>query len=95
MTKPALKRVIIDQNIRLSFGDKNDATYSGYEDVIGEELPRPKEHVYVVEIESGLTGHARVLGMDTEKRLLFLDVDWNTLSKSSTPRSTAELLRPF
>jgi hypothetical protein len=74
-----MKRVIIDLNVRLSFGDKNDATYSGFEDVIGEIRPKPGEPVEVIEIESGICGHGRILGVDLERRLLFLDVDWKAL----------------
>lgn len=90
-----LKRVIIDLNVRLSFGDKNDATYCGYEDVIGEVLPMPGERVTVIEIESGIYGRGRVLGSDAEKRLLFLDVDWKGLAAPEAPKPTPALIRPI
>lgn len=70
------KRVIIDLNVRIPFPGSKGVTYAGFEDVIGEVRPCLHEDVDVVEIETGVAGRGRVVGVDLAKSLIYLDVDW-------------------
>lgn len=71
----AMTEVIIDLNIRTTGG----LTYAGLDDVNGD-TPVEGESVIVREVESGLTGRGRVDRVDQDKGLVYLEVDWSSLS---------------
>jgi hypothetical protein len=66
-------RIAIDPNVRV----RGNQTYAGLEDVEGAVTVGSKVEVY--ERESGLTGPAEVTDVDTERRLIYLAVDWTRL----------------
>lgn len=72
-------RIAIDPNVRVA----DNHTYAGFEDI---ETGGPVEvgmRVYVVELESNLVGHATVVDIDTANQLIYLDVDWSSLTEPS------------
>jgi hypothetical protein len=69
-----MTEIHIDPNVRIRGG----MTYAGLEDISGPR-PEPGDNVTVVEIESGLVGHATVDSIDDDKQLIYLDVDWASL----------------
>ncbi len=79
-----MTRVEIDLDVRV----RGNLTYSGFEDVQGE-LPAEGHTVEVVEPESELVGQGRVVEIDEERRLVYLEVDWAGL------RSGGQLLEQF
>lgn len=74
-----MTRVIIDLNVRVSLNGWTNITYADFDDVIGTDIPLPGEQVTAIEIETGINGDATVVKVDTEKRILFLKVDWKRL----------------
>ena len=66
--------IAIDPNVRL-----NDGTYSGFEDILSGEVPELGDRVDILEVESGLHGEALVAGIDSDKRIIYLDVKWAEL----------------
>ena len=70
-----MTRLRIDPNVRLG----KAATYVGFEDVLTVEVPRCGETVQVVEPDSGLSGLASVARVDTERKLIYLNIDWSKL----------------
>jgi hypothetical protein len=68
-------RVTIDPNIRVRGND----TYAGFEDVNGPLTVG--ETVDVHEAESGLTGQGRITEIDAERQLVYLSVDWSSLTE--------------
>jgi hypothetical protein len=70
-------RVEIDLNVRIG----RDLTYSGYEDIEGIDPAGLTRHTAVeaYERESGLHGPATVAGVDRERRLVYLSIDWSQL----------------
>lgn len=74
---PEQPRVRIDLNVRLG----RYGTYAGFEDVEGVEPAQMKrwDRVRVFEGESGLEGPAAVERVDTERQIVYLQVDWPLL----------------
>jgi hypothetical protein len=64
----------IDPNVRV----RGNETYAGFEDVTG--LLEVGEEVTVRESEAGLLGEGRVTHIDLDRRLVYLSVDWASLS---------------
>lgn len=75
-----MTRIAIDLNVRV----RGNLTYSGFEDIEGE---RPDEGapVRVHEPESGLVGTGRVIEVDKENELIYLEVDWASLGPQTLP----------
>lgn len=71
-------RITIDPNVRVRGND----TYAGFEDVDGPIAVG--ETVEVHEAESGLTGSGRVTDIDAERQLVYLSVDWPSLTEEGT-----------
>jgi len=69
-------RIAIDPNVRV----RGNETYAGLEDVEGDIAAGSRVVVY--EPESGLVGPAEVTEIDTDKRLVYLAVDWQALTRS-------------
>lgn len=70
-------RVVIDPNVRV----RGNGTYAGFEDVTGPiALDEPVE---VYEPESGLTGEGRVTDIDADRELVYLSVDWSSLTEET------------
>jgi hypothetical protein len=67
-------RVAIDPNVRV----RGDDTYAGFEDVTGPIAVG--EVVDVYEPESGAVGEGKVTEIDGDKELVYLSVDWSSLS---------------
>jgi hypothetical protein len=67
-------RVAIDPNVRV----RGNGTYVGFEDVSGPLVVGDQVEVY--EVETSLTGLGRVTEIDSEKELVYLSVDWSSLS---------------
>lgn len=70
--KPA--RVEIDPNVRV----RGNQTFSTFEDC--DRIPAVGEPVIVYESEAAIEGPAVVTGLDEGKRLVYLDVDWSSLT---------------
>lgn len=68
-------RVAIDLNVRVAEGQ----TYAGFEDVEGSR-PVDGETVHVYERESGIFGKATVTHVDDSRQLIYLAVDWSSLT---------------
>ncbi|MEE2056268.1 hypothetical protein [Rhodococcus artemisiae] len=68
----------IDPNVRV---ERNE-TYAGFEDVLSGRLGDVHEGdvVTVTEPESGLTGQGTVSRIDSIKELVYIAVDWKSLS---------------
>jgi len=73
-------RVAIDPNVRVRGND----TYAGFEDVVGPLTVG--ELVEVYEAESGLIGEGRVTEIDGDRELVYLSVDWSSLTDELPPR---------
>lgn len=71
-------RVAIDPNIRI----RGNSTYAGFEDVDGPIAVG--EMVEVIESESGLVGQGKVTEIDGERKLVYLSVDWASLTDMGT-----------
>ncbi|CAB4777967.1 MAG: hypothetical protein F2718_05080 [Actinobacteria bacterium] len=69
-----MNRVEIDPNIRV----RGNHTYVGFEEC--ENIVVCGDEVEVFEEESGLVGRGRVIEVDHQARLVFLEVDWSALS---------------
>jgi hypothetical protein len=84
-------RVAIDPNIRV----RGNATYVGFEDVSGPIAV--DEVVDVYEPESGVSGEGRITEINSDKELVYLSVDWASLSadESSSSGSDASPGRVF
>jgi len=67
-------KVAIDPNVRVRGND----TYTGFEDVTGPIAVG--EVVDVYEPESGVAGEGRVTEIDGNKELVYLSVDWSSLT---------------
>ncbi len=67
-------RIAIDVNVRV----RGNLTYSGFEDIDGEPAVAGAS-VEVYEPESGLAGTGRVVELDVERELVYLEVDWASL----------------
>lgn len=78
--------VEIDLNVRV----RGNWTFTGLEDADGPIYPG--QRVRVFEPESGLQGPGRVEEIDSERRLLFLSVDWSLL-REPQPLSVEDLNR--
>jgi hypothetical protein len=76
-------RVAIDPNVRV----RGNGTYAGFEDVTGPI--EVNEQVEVYEPESGLTGDGQVTEIDAERRLVYLSVNWASLTEADDPRPAA------
>jgi hypothetical protein len=70
-------RITIDPNVRVRGND----TYAGFEDVNGPVAVG--ETVEVHEVESDLTGRGRITEIDAERQLVYLSVDWSSLTEES------------
>lgn len=68
-------RVTIDPNIRVC----GNSTYAGFEDVDGPIAVG--EAVEVYEAESGLTGQGSVTEIDADRQLIYLSVNWSSLTE--------------
>lgn len=75
-------RVVIDPNVRV----RGNGTYAGFEDVTGPIAL--DEAVEVYEPESGLAGKGRVTDIDGQRELVYLSVDWSSLTEE-TPEQQA------
>lgn len=73
-------RVAIDPNVRV----RGNGTYAGFEDVDGPMAVG--EDVQVYEPESGLVGKGRVTEIDRERELIYLSVDWSSLTDEARPQ---------
>lgn len=71
-------RVEIDLNVRVRGND----TFVGFEDVHGPITVG--EAVEVYESESGVSGEGKVTEIDGERELVYLSVDWSSLSEGGT-----------
>jgi hypothetical protein len=78
VTAPAT-RVTIDPNVRV----RGNGTYAGFEDVDGPMAVG--ETVEVHEPESGLVGVGRITEIDGTRKLVYLSVDWSSLTDETTP----------
>ena len=67
-------RIAIDPNVRV----RGNGTYAGFEDVEG--LPVVGGPVEVWEPESGVRGSGLIREIDRNRRLIYLDVDWASLT---------------
>lgn len=67
-------RVEIDPNVRV----RGQLTYAGFEDVTGPLSVG--QTVEVFESESGLVGEGRVVEIDTATQLVYLGVNWGSLT---------------
>ncbi len=72
-------RVAIDPNVRV----RGNGTYVGFEDVSGPIAVGDQVEVY--EAESGLVGEGRVTEIDGERELVYLSVDWSSLTDEASP----------
>jgi hypothetical protein len=77
-------RVAIDPNIRV----RGNATYVGFEDVSGPIAVNDAVEVY--EPESGVAGEGRITEIDGEKELVYLSVDWASLTTDHSPSQAPE-----
>lgn len=75
-----MTRVAIDPNVRV----RGNGTYAGFEDVSGPITVG--DHVEVYEAESNLVGQGRVTEIDVKRELVYLSVDWSSLSDEASPR---------
>lgn len=73
-------RVAIDPNVRV----RGNGTYAGFEDVDGPMAVGDDVQVY--EPESGLVGEGRVTEIDRDRELIYLSVDWSTLTDEEPPQ---------
>lgn len=71
-----MKRVEIDPNIRVH----GQLTYTGFEDC--SEPVYENEIVEVYESEAGLHGQGTVWGVDADKEIVYIYVDWKRLTVS-------------
>lgn len=67
--------VVIDPNVR----HKGHGTYSGFEDVMDGDIPQVGQLVDAVETEANLVTIAEVTEVDWEKRLIYLNLSWESL----------------
>jgi hypothetical protein len=74
-------RIEIDLNVRV----RGNGTYAGFEDVVGPLAVGDEVEVY--ESESGLLGKGRVAEIDTVGELVYLSVDWATLTEQAAPQA--------
>lgn len=74
-----MTRIAIDLNVRV----RGDLTYSGFEDIEGT-LPADGL-VEVYEPESGVRGRGRVVDVDDQAELVYLEVDWPGLRTVLSP----------
>jgi hypothetical protein len=74
-----ITRIEIDLNVRA----RGNGTYAGFENVSGPLMVG--EEVEVYESESGLAGSGHVTEIDTERELVFLSVDWASLTDRQDP----------
>jgi hypothetical protein len=72
-------RVTIDPNVRV----RGNGTYAGFEDVTGPMAVG--ETVEVHEPESGLVGVASITEIDGSSELVYLSVDWSSLTDETPP----------
>jgi len=72
-------RVTIDPNVRV----RGNGTYAGFEDVTGPMAVG--ETVEVHEPESGLVGVGSITEIDGDRELVYLSVDWSSLTDETTP----------
>ena len=80
-----MTRVEIDPNVRT----RGNWTFSGLEDADGPVTVG--EIVHVFEPESGLEGSGRVEDVDEARRVIFLSVDWASLSIPPAALSVQDL----
>jgi hypothetical protein len=73
-------RIAIDPNVRV----RGNGTYAGFEDVSGPIAVGDQVEVY--EGESNLVGQGRVTEIDVERELVYLSVDWSSLSDEVVPQ---------
>ena len=80
--------VDIDPNVRV----RGNQTYAGFDDVRG--MMMVNEAVEVREREAGLVGVARIVDLDKEAELIYLEVDWKSLRPSlGAPADSANAIR--
>jgi hypothetical protein len=72
-------RVEIDLNVRVRGND----TFVGFEDVSGPI--GVDEDVEVYESESGVVGDGKITEIDGERELVYLSVDWSSLTEAKAP----------
>ena len=72
-------RIAIDPNVRV----RGNGTYSGFEDVTGPIAVGDEVEVY--EAESNLVGLGHVTEIDGARELVYLSVDWSSLTDESAP----------
>jgi hypothetical protein len=72
-------RIAIDPNVRV----RGNGTYAGFEDVAGPIAVGDQVEVY--EAESNLVGVGRVTEIDGERELVYLSVDWSSLTDEPAP----------
>lgn len=83
-----IRQIEIDPNVR-----HNDGTYAGFEHILtAGGVPEAGDTVEVVEPEASLYGRAVVTEVDETRRLLFLAVDWTTLTPETRSLPTRGLM---
>jgi hypothetical protein len=80
---PSRTRVQIDPNIRV----RGNSTYAGFEDVEGPIALN--EMVEVYEAESELVGEGKVIEIDASRSLVYLSVDWTSLTNAAPSSAPA------
>lgn len=71
-----ITRIMIDPNVRV----RGNGTYAGFEDVRGPVAVGMDVQVY--EPEAGIFGNGRVNEIDTGRKLVYLSVDWESLTET-------------
>lgn len=83
-----MTRIAIDMNVRV----RGNLTYSGFEDIEGD-MAVEGAPVEVYEPESGIAGTGRIVELDRERELVYLEVDWaGLLAPSPRVGNTVRLL---
>lgn len=80
----ARTRVEIDLNVRVRGND----TFVGFDDVSGPIAVG--ESVEVYESESGVSGDGRITEIDSDRQLVYLSVDWASLTEGGSSSSNVE-----
>lgn len=82
-----MTRIAIDLNVRV----RGNLTYSGFEDIEGD-LPLDG-WVEVYEPESDIVGWGRVVEIDEDTRLVYLEIEWAALRpRGSVAGSSVQVL---
>jgi hypothetical protein len=72
-------RIEIDLNVRI----RGRQTFAGFENIHGGHLPEVHDYVTVFEPETGLEGNGRVTEVDLDRQVIYLAVDWASMTEPS------------